>query len=161
MDKESFSILTIESKKDLFKSFIKKKDIGSIKTVLKDKLICPSFDNDLSIRLASLYGCTEIFELLLNIEEVDPCNNGNTALINAASNDHIEIVRLLLNNQKFKKRIKKAASLALVYADVYEKNDIVELLWKEKDIQNDLMKNNLILYNKLNKRYVTKKINDF
>jgi ankyrin repeat protein len=82
--------------------------------------------------LASLYGYTEIVELLLDTGESHPeyrDNEGETALMLASTNGNTEVVKLLLNSGESHPGYQdNDGYTALIFASAYAHTEIVKLL---------------------------------
>jgi ankyrin repeat protein len=65
---------------------------------LFDPSVC--YKNDTAIQIASYYGCTEVVQLLLSDNRVDPSAHENYAIRKASEKGHVEVVRLLLSDNR-------------------------------------------------------------
>jgi hypothetical protein len=99
---------------------------------------------------------------LLNNEEFEPsAEDFNYAIRYASLNGHLEVVKLLLKDN----RVDPSSSdcEALYSADFYQYHEIVDLLWKDKRVKQfiDKEKNKPEFYDDMIKRNINKKIESF
>jgi ankyrin repeat protein len=69
---------------------------------LFDPSVCNYNDcfNNTAIQIASYFGRTEVVQLLLNDNRIDPSAYNNNAIQKASSKGHVEVVRLLLSDNR-------------------------------------------------------------
>jgi elongation factor P--beta-lysine ligase len=117
---------------ELFFYVINGKRMDLLFILLKNKKIDPTWCNNSAIRLASEEGRLDILELLLNDKRVNPSINNNSSIVVADSNNHTNVVKRLWKESSVKERFENYCL----------------------DFQREL-------YNKLKKRDMELKINNF
>ncbi|KAJ3308488.1 hypothetical protein HDV04_001192 [Boothiomyces sp. JEL0838] len=85
-----------------------------------------SFDDNLFIRTACLYGYPELVAFLLNDERVDPAAIQNESLKNACKYGYLEIVKLLVQDERVDPLVEN--NIALQLATLNNHQDIVDYL---------------------------------
>lgn len=140
-----------------FIHYIEKNDVENVKSILKDKNLDPSEENNWSIKIACQYGYIDIVKLLLADKRIDPSNDNNWSIILAAQHDHIEIVKLLLND----KRVDPSDNENLAISLAKGNDEIVHLLWKDKRVKNTLDFDDPELYNELIRFNIKEKVENF
>jgi len=114
------------------KKFIKAvrdNNVKLVKILLQDDSVNPATEDNEAIRLASIYGYTEIVKLLLQDDRVNPADNNNAAIGAAASLGRIDTVKLLLEHPK----VNPAGdhNYAIRHAAEYGRTDVVKLLLQD------------------------------
>ena len=89
-----------------FYKAIKNNDINNVKSLLNDKRIDPSYDNNFAIQLASQNGHIDIVKLLLKDKRVDPSHDNNYIIRFAYNEGYLDIVNLLWQDQRVKNSLK-------------------------------------------------------
>src|SRR5690242_3602714 len=71
-----------------------------VSTILKDKRVDPSADDNYALRIACQEGFHKIVKLLLRHPNVDPTVRGNICINFASANGHWKVVRLLMQDKR-------------------------------------------------------------
>jgi len=103
-----------------------------IPTLLQDKKVDPSYNDNWAIRWASEVGHTDIVALLLKDERVDPSGDKNEPILLASQFGHTNVVALLLKD----KRVDPSPldNYALRFASENGHADVVTLLLKDERV---------------------------
>ena len=93
------------------------------------RLVDPSADNNIAIRLASTEGHKEVVEILLEDPRVDPSDINNITIRYASESDHKEVVEMLLKDL----RVDPSAdnNYAIRWASINGHKEVVEILLKD------------------------------
>ena len=75
--------------------------------LLEIESLDPSYNNNIAIRLSSMYGLTEVVRKLLEDRSVDPSEALNSSISIAHDEKFYTIVQLLWKNKKVKKTLAK------------------------------------------------------
>jgi ankyrin repeat protein len=162
-----------------FENAIYVNDLHKTKLLLENKNVSPSTIKYEAIIIASQNGFIDIVKLLLKDKRIDPSVKNCFSLCLAAQNNHLNIVKLLLkdsrvNQSKYKieallSAARKGRFLKIPMfqninsiehiKDSYD--DIIIILWSDKQVKIQLKKNNIELYNKLIQKDIKKKVNYF
>jgi len=90
-----------------FYDYIENNDINNIKSLLNDKRIDPSDENNLAFILASDKGHFDIVKLLLKDKRVNPSDRNNWAIQLASQNGYFDIINLLWKDKRVKTSLKE------------------------------------------------------
>ena len=123
----------------------------AFKLLLSDSRVNPSAQNNLAVRVASMYGHFEIVKLLLADDRVNPSAQNNQAFIDASGNGHLETVKLLLKDA----RVDPSAveNLAVRVASHNGHLDIVKLLLSDSRVDQSAQNNTALGFSKVTPPY--------
>jgi ankyrin repeat protein len=146
--------------------------------------------NNYALRIAARKGETEIVKILLSLKEIKDIYCGDYLFTHAIENGHLEVLKLLFEDSRTKTQIEirdyflntaaKRGYLEIIKlllnlnlspilecntpiseAFKNQHNHIVDFLWSLKIVKETLKKDNLELYNILQKQDVKNKIEQF
>ncbi|KAJ2991118.1 hypothetical protein HDV02_003945 [Globomyces sp. JEL0801] len=111
---------------------IKNNNADIVQTLIEDKRVDPSAEDNHAIRCACSDGLTEIVKILLKDERVNPSALDNAAFICACLIGHTEIVKMMLKD----KRVNPSANenMAIRVASYGAQTNIVHLLLKDQRV---------------------------
>ena len=134
------------TKQDEFNSTIKNNDIKKLKLLI------------LNFRDAAVYGQFDVFKTLLQDKRI-PIYDLNASLCEASFYRHIEIIKLLLKDN----RVNPCHQNNLAIRRAYKKNhtEVIKLLWNNKQIKNNLKNNDKEIYNQLKKQDIKNSVISF
>ena len=142
-----------------FQKEMEDNNINKVKSILNDKNINPSYNDNQAIIYSCENGNLEMVKLLLKDERVNPAMKNNKPIGYSSQFGHIEIVKLLLNDTRVDPS--DYNNYALQYAKQHAHLNIVHLLWKDKRIKESLVIDNNDLYNELKKQDIENKVTEF
>lgn len=130
----------------IFENALKSQDYNIIEKMISKKFICASFNDNFAIKFMLSYNIKdsgyEIIKLLLKDENVDLKISENIILYYAASDNQIDLMKILLNDSRIK-NINDRANNPLRSACIKGHVEMVKLLLADKRIEPTLL-NNLI-----------------
>jgi ankyrin repeat protein len=110
-------------------------------------------------KIASYNGYTDIVAFLLKDKRVNPSEDYNLTIRDAAEHGHFDIVELLLNDSRIDPS--DFSNDAIYYASKNGHNEILKTLWKQQRVKNTLKKDHYKLHNELIKKDIKNKIEHF
>jgi hypothetical protein len=130
-----------------------------VSLILQDKIIDLSINDNELFRTACCRGFLSIVKIFSNDGRIDISYNNNFAVCVVAENGHLDVLKFLLQD----KRIDPTdySNDAINTANSVNQMESVDILWNDIRVQRTLKKDNLALYNKLQKELVHKKIKSF
>lgn len=170
------------TKQDKFQNAITNKDIINVSQLINEENIDPSENSNWAIQYACENDCYKLVKLLLNDKRVNPADKDNQAIIWASKYGYVNIVELLLSDKRVNPIASKNRAFEWAYmnntfsvANKLSKNKneskqslingkinaTVELLWKDKRVNNYLQINNPNIHNTLSKHFIKNKVHEF
>ena len=173
-----------------FEEAVKQNNINKLKTILSNKVFTLSFNINIYIKVAEENGYSEIVELLLDKEKINPFINIKEEFFYFIKIGDVENVKLLLKDQRLNpsiynnwairiaskigeidivklllndKRVNPSinANIAIKMAFQNKHFDIVNILWQDQRVKDALKIDDKELYNELIKNDIKDKIEDF
>lgn len=132
-----------------FYTLIKENDIKMVESLLKNKKIDVSAENNWAIELASTSGHFEMVKLLLNDKKVNPADNRNWTIQSTYKKAYYDILDSV-NKKNFN-----------IFSFNNKYINIVKLLWRDERVKNSLKNDDDELYNELIKQDISNKIELF
>lgn len=132
-----------------FYILIKENDIKMVESLLKNKKVDVSAENNWAIELASTSGHFEMVKLLLNDKKVNPADNRNWTIQSTYKKAYYDILDSL-NKKNFN-----------IFSFNNEYVNIIKLLWRDERVQSSLKNDDNELYNELIKQDISDKIGGF
>jgi hypothetical protein len=122
-------------------------DIKKIKSLLKNKHIDPSYDQNHSLVLAIECNNFNIVKLLIKDKRIDLSRNNISQLIISAKQGSFYMLKFLLKQTKINPSTDKNEAIITAYKCKYY--DVVGLLWTYDSVKQTLINDNYFLYNTL------------
>lgn len=132
-----------------FYTFIKENDIENVKSLLKNKKVDVSAEDNWAIELASTSGHFDIVKLLLDDKRVDPTDNRNWTIQSTYKKAYYDILDSV-NKKNFN-----------IFSFNNEYVNIIKLLWKDERVKSSLKNDDDELYEELIKQDISDKIEGF
>jgi hypothetical protein len=152
---------------DTFIQAVLDNNLIEVKTLLKDKAINPAQNNNTAIGSASAKGFYDMVRLLLNDPRVDPSDNNSHSLLWSVQNKYVDVALLLLEDGRVDATIYKNSCISKSFYALNDEsmkskmNELIYALWNYKNVKENLMNDNSLVYNNLVTNIIKNKLNQF